>query len=320
MTETEIEKTTEFPLPPWALFRAGIRDLRLWKALVEILGTVGEEIIIRADARGLRATFFDHSRICLTHLELKPHFFTQYTCPASVTAKIPLDDLDRVLKRARVGSTKTPLDSIEIFINKSEPTTKRKTLLNRITCRSPKMVRDLEILLLDGDNDDWDSKIAVDELNLDFSAKVRFNPEALDIVCRDAELYSDDLAFTVTKDGLHLETDGDLGRFSCTLPTDENPIMELAEVKENKPIPVSKFSISYLKKLMKVHRWASVATFAMANQSPARFEIPIDAEGEDEEDAGCLVYFLAPKVEGDEFDEENCPPVAEDEFEDEFFE
>ncbi|MHA1733049.1 MAG: proliferating cell nuclear antigen (pcna) [Promethearchaeota archaeon] len=282
------------------MLKASIVDAKIWKGVVEAISTIIEETTINADEDGLKLTAFDQARICLIHLELKKDLFDSYECDESVKFRVTLEDLVKINKRA------SATDKITLI---HDPKTNQLNI--KMTREKPKSTRQFKLGLQKVESEE--EKIDISDLNLELSGKVELDPGLFDEAIKDAEIYSDDLEIRVTPNKeLVFATEGDMGEMQYELGEDSLFNIEVSGEAN------AKYAIQYLKKIFKIMAVSSSSVMEMGNQSPVRFNFKIEGKvNENPVEFGEIVYFLAPKVEGEDFDD-GLGEEGYDDFGDEF--
>lgn len=283
------------------MLKATIIDAKIWKGVIEAISTIIEETTIKADDEGLRLTAFDQSRICLIHLQLNKNLFSEYECKESAKFRVTLEDLVKINKRASAG------DEITLI---HDPKTNQLTI--KMVRENPKSTRQFKLGLQKVEEDE--EAVDISDLNLELTGKVELDPSLFDEAIKDAEIYSDDLQIKVTPaKELIFQTEGDMGEMQYELSENSLDTIEVTSGAE------AKYAIQYLKKIFKVMSVSSSSVMEMGNQSPVRFTFKIEGTlNEQLSEFGQIVYFLAPKVEGEDFDEDLGEEGYDDDFEEEF--
>jgi len=121
---------------------------------------------------------------------------------------------------------------------------------------------------------------------LDFKAMLKVNSDILSSGVDDAELITDSVVLTVRKDMLTMKAESDASSTQMELPsgTEALKIVDIGE-------PVrARYSLDYLKKIVKAKKIASEANIAMSTDYPMKIEFDVPGKMR-------LGFVLAPRVE-----------------------
>jgi proliferating cell nuclear antigen len=120
---------------------------------------------------------------------------------------------------------------------------------------------------------------------LEFPTSLSINSEILNSGIEDAELITDSIVFTVSKDQFVMKADSD----SSSAQLELVPGTELSINQMNEPVR-ARYSLDYLKKMLKARKLAEEAKIALATDYPMKIQFNVEGKMQ-------LSFILAPRVE-----------------------
>jgi len=267
-----------------------MQDSKILKGIIDSVSAIIDETYFVADANGLNLSAMDESHICLMSMSLPKELFAGgYECIKQVKMGINLEDASKIMKRASAS------DAIE-FTHKKDG--EKFGIVMRGTG-----TRSFNMRLIDIDEE----KIPpTAELDVQFDAKATFDINILDSAIKDAEIYQDTLTLVITKDGLKMTAEGEVGDVEYALSQDHLDALDVITERTDKDsgnviaVPTARgvFSLSFLKNILKMSAIADKVSIGLAENAPIRLEFEIAVP--DLPAKGKVVYFLAPRVEEEE--------------------
>ena len=268
-------------------FNLKFNESKTLKGIVETLTSVIDEIEIIVTPDALIFTAMDPSRICLLKLTLKKENFDEYKFTGIDTYKlgICLDDLNKIIKRSAIN------DTIRLIYDHEAQ--KIKVIMERETT---KRKRTFSLSLLDMDQEEIPFE---NLLKIDYSSKMKINPNIIAEAIKDGETYSDILSLKLSEiKGVLFNSFGQIGEMNYELGLDE-----LEEHDINGDCNGS-YSISFLKAILKLSTITKELEISLKTDHPLKMVFTLQNEDE-------VLYFLAPRVE-----EEDLSDMDDDELED----
>ena len=265
-------------------FTLKLENSRILKGIIETLASIIDETEFRVTPKEFTISAMDPSRICLLKLSIKKDDFDGYTCEKDSKVGLNLDDLDKILKRSAAS------DSVEIEFDEAEQKIKIKMKREGVS-----RTRTFSLALLDIDIEE----IPMDNLlKIEYPSKWVIDPEFLVEAIKDAEIYSEILKIDAKGgQGLLFSSEGQIGEMEYDLS--EEDLIE----SELKGISTGSYSLTFLKAILKIASITEKLEISLKTDHPLKMNFDL-LEG------GKLNYFLAPRVEEEEF--------ADDEDMDEF--
>ena len=258
---------------------------RILKHIIDALsGIIGEaEFLITPEKLQLKA--MDPSRICLLQLEMKDDTFENFTCNKDCKIGINTEDLDKILKRCGTN------ESIEISFKDNE-----QKIRIKFCKEDSKRSRNFSLSLLD---------IQAEEIPLENLLQIAFEsifvlePSLLLEAIKDAEIYSEILNIKCSEELLKMTSSGQIGEMEYELDKEECIEFESGETEAS-----GSYAIRFLKNIMKVIGITEKLEISLKTDHPLKFAFDL-LEGAQ------LTYFLAPRVEEADFDEEELEEMDE---------
>ncbi len=259
-------------------FTLKIENSRILKGIIETLSSIIDETEFRVSPSEFTISAMDPSRICLLKLSIKKENFDEYKCKKESKVGLNLDDLDKILRRSAVN------DTIEIDFNEEEQKIKIK-----MTREGSSRSRTFSLALLD---------IEYEEIPMDNLLKIEYNskwvtdPELLVEAIKDAEIYSEILNMKSTEgQGLTFSSSGQIGEMNYEIGLDELIDSDINESSS------AAYSLTFLKAILKIASITEKLEISLRTDHPLKMVFNLLEGGE-------LFYFLAPRVEEEEYEED----------------
>ncbi|KKK43555.1 MAG: DNA polymerase sliding clamp [Candidatus Lokiarchaeum sp. GC14_75] len=260
-------------------FSLKLENSRILKGIVETLASIIDETEFKVTPKEFTISAMDPSRICLLKLSIKKDDFDEYDCSQDSKVGLNLDDLDKILKRS------TSNDAVEISFNEKEQ--KIKIKMQR---EGASRTRTFSLALLDIDIEE----IPMDNLlKIEYPSKWVMEPNFLVEAIKDAEIYSEILNINANEGkGLIFSSSGQIGEMEYDL--NEEDLIE----SELQGSSSGAYSLTFLKAILKIASITEKLEIALKTDHPLKMNFDL-LEG------GKLNYFLAPRVEEEEFNEDD---------------
>ena len=224
-----------------------------------------DETELRITENGIEMIASDRAVVAVVNFILSKNSFKTYNYDKETKIGINLLSLLQILRRAGTNDSL----SIKLLENKLELVisgdSKRRFVLPLIDISKE------ELPPLD---------------KLEFSATFHVNAEIFNSGIEDAELITDSIVLSMINNQLVMKAESDSSSTQLELPSGTD---DLKVIKVNEPVR-SRYSIDYLKKILKARKFVSHAVIDLATDYPMRinFEVP---------DKMQLGFVLAPRVE-----------------------
>lgn len=259
-------------------FALKLENSRILKVIVETLASIIDETEFKVTPKEFTITAMDPSRICLLKLVIDRKHFDNFECNKETKIGLNLEDLDKILKRSSAN------DIIDISFNEKEQKIKIKMQRENM-----KHARTFSLALLDIDAED----VPMDNLlKIEYDSKFSIEPSLFIDAIKDAEIYSEIMNMkTEEKQGLFFNSSGQIGEMEYELALDDLLENDLNDKS------TGAYSLRFLKSIFKIAPVVETLEIFLKTDHPLKITFNI-IEG------AMLTYFLAPRVEEAEFDDE----------------
>ncbi len=260
-------------------FTLKLENSRVLKGIVETLASIIDETEFRVTPKEFTISAMDPSRICLLKLSIKKDDFDEYECSEESKVGLNLDDLDKILKRCAAN------DTVEINFNEADQKIKIKMQREGVS-----RTRTFSLALLDIDIEE----IPMDNLlKIDYPSKWVIDTDFLVEAIKDAEIYSEILNIDANEGkGLKFSSSGQIGEMEYDINEDDLLDSQL------KGTSSGAYSLTFLKAILKIASITEKLEISLKTDHPLKMNFDL-LEG------GKLSYFLAPRVEEEEFDDDD---------------
>lgn len=260
-------------------FKIKLENSRILKGIVETLASIIDETEFQVTPKEFTISAMDPSRICLLKLSIKKEDFDEYDCSKETKVGLNLVDLDKILKRSASN------DSVEIDFNETD--NKIKVKMKR---EGASRTRTFSLALLDIDIEEIPME---NLLNIEYPSEFVIEPEFLVEAIKDAEIYSEILNIkAVEEQGLIFSSIGQIGEMEYDLNKDDLIESNLNDTNSGA------YSLTFLKAILKIASITQKLKISLRTDHPLKMIFNILEGGE-------LSYFLAPRVEEADFDDED---------------
>ncbi len=256
-------------------FTLKLENSRVLKGIVETLASIIDETEFRVTPKEFTISAMDPSRICLLKLSIKKDDFDEYECSKESKVGLNLDDLDKILKRSAAN------DTVEINFDEAEQKIKIKMQREGVS-----RTRTFSLALLDIDIEE----IPMDNLlKIEYPSKWVIETDFLVEAIKDAEIYSEILNINANEGkGLKFSSSGQIGEMEYDLNEDDLIESQLQGSSSGA------YSLTFLKAILKIASITEKLEISLKTDHPLKMNFDLLEGGE-------LSYFLAPRVEEEEF-------------------
>ena len=260
-------------------FTLKLENSRILKVIIETLASIIDETEFRVTPKEFTISAMDPSRICLLKLSIKKDDFDEFECSKDSKVGLNLDDLDKILKRSAASDA--------VAINFDEADQKIKIKMQR---EGVSRTRTFSLALLDIDIEE----IPMDNLlKIEYPSKWVIDTDFLVEAIKDAEIYSEILNINANEGkGLIFSSSGQIGEMEYDLNEDDLIESQLQGSSSGA------YSLTFLKAILKIASITEKLEISLKTDHPLKMNFDL-LEG------GKLSYFLAPRVEEEEFDDDD---------------
>jgi len=262
-----------------------VENSRILRAIIETLSSIIDETTIVVTPKEFTIDAMDPSRICLLKLVIKKEGFDAFECNKACKIGLNLDDFDKILKRSSSN------DSITLEYQEEEQKIKIKMKREGST-----RTRTFSLALIDVEYEEVPME---NLLKIEFNAIWDMNIDHFNEALKDAEIYSEILNLKATEgEGLLFSSSGQIGEMQYNFDLED--LFESDISGENK----GAYSLTFLKSILKIAAITENFKMSLKTDHPIKIEFGLL-------DGGALKYFLAPRVEEAEFDDDTDDDMDE---------
>lgn len=246
------------------MFSAAIDDVGLLRDSVSAVGELIDEVELNVKAGGIKMVAADKAVVVVVDFFLSKDAFREYNYEEDTRIGINLASFLQVLRRAM------PADRLKMRLEGN----KLHMLLEGESLRS------FVLPLMDVTREQTPP---IDKL--EFPASIAMSSEIFSSGVDDAELVGDSVVLTLRKDRFTMKSESDSSAAQLELVPSES----LRVVNVNEPVR-ARYSVDYLKKIMKSRKLSDKISVSMGSDYPIKFQFDVPGKME-------LGFILAPRVE-----------------------
>jgi len=241
-----------------------LNEPKYLKDSISIISELVNEVNLKFSSNMVELVATDPANVALVDFKLLSSAFSEYEVPSDKVIGINLSNFTQILKRVKSSDILT--------LELDEDRNRLKVTLKGITSR------DFNLSLID--IDEKEQKIP----KLSFNAKIHTNTLLLADAIEDMDVVSDNLSFIAKPNLFIIKSDGNLSSAKVEISGDEETIINSGEDEI-----LSKYSIEYLKKIMKGSKLSSSLTLEFGENYPLKVEFRVI-------DKLNLGFILAPRT------------------------
>jgi len=244
-----------------------LAEPRYLKDSIAVISELVNEVRLSVDKDKVEIIAMDPANVAMVIFKLLSSAFVEYNIKENMTIAVNLDSLKNVLRRAK------PSDTVTLELD--EERNRLKVELKGETKRS------FNLGLID--IEEREQKVP----ELDFPMSIEMNTIVFDEAIEDMDIISDSVSLLTEKDKFMISSAGNVNDASVLINKDKDTsiILEGGAVK-------SKYSIEYMKKIIKGSKLSDRVKLQFAKDYPLRVEYSV-------KDKLQLVTILAPRVQSD---------------------
>jgi proliferating cell nuclear antigen len=248
------------------MFKATLENIELFRSALSCISELVSEGVFKAEKDGIYLTVADPTMVTLIDFKYLSTEFKIYDLKDPVEIPVNIDNFLSFLKRARSG------DVVDFELD-NESNKLNITLKGNST-------RNFTLPLIEIDNSTTPS------MNLNFGANIDIKTSVIEDGIGDADIITDTINFEANKDEFKISSKGDISSTELILSKGSDDLINI-EVEEPSK---SRFSLDYLKKIIKASKISNVATVRISNDYPLQILFK-------KTDKVQISYVLAPRVE-----------------------
>ncbi len=235
---------------------------------INVISEIVNEVRFSIDTEKIDLVAMDPANVAMVDFKLFSSAFSEYTVDKPQKICVSLDSLKAVLKRVK------PSDILTLELD--EEKNKLKVQLKGDNTRT------FNLALIDID----EKEQRVPDLN--FAATVETTSTVFDEAIQDADVIADAVVLKAMGESFHIEGENNLSNVSAEVQKADDTKVTLTTPDECK----AKYSIEYLKKIIKGGKLASRVKLQFGNDYPLRIDYLV-------QDKLNLGFVLAPRVAHD---------------------
>lgn len=232
---------------------------------ISIISDLVTESRIKIDKDKIELIAMDPANVAMIDFKLLSSAFTEYTVENPREIGVSLESLKQILKRAK------PSDVVTLELDD-----KKNKLKIQIKGES---TRTFNLSLID--IEEKEQRIP----DLKFPIKIKTNTLIFDEAIEDMDIVAESVALVAEPNLFTVEAESNLNTAKVEISTDQETNIEM----ENKEAIKSKYSIEYLKKIIKGSKLADTVTLQFNKDYPLRLDYLV-------KDKLSLSVILAPRV------------------------
>lgn len=240
-----------------------LAEPRLLKDSIGVISELVNEVTIHIGKNALELTAMDPANVAMTNFKFLSSAFVEYNVTEESKVSLSLEAFNQILKRAKPSDTMT----LELEGKKNQFVVKLKG----------ESTRTFKLALLDMDQREQK------QLDLKFNTKVDMPAPVFYEAIDDMGIVAESVNFKASKDSFLIEAESKLNAAHVEISTDDE-----TSITTDKDTH-SKYSLEYLKKIVKGSRLAENVTLQFGDEYPLRVDYKVL-------DKLSMSFILAPRV------------------------
>ncbi len=244
-----------------------LAEPRLLKESVNIISELVNEVTLKVDTSKIELVAMDPANVAMVDFKLLSTAFAEYDVKEELSLGVSLDNLKAILRRAK------PTDSISLSLDEDK---------NRLTIElvgENKRTFNLALLNIDESH----QKVP----NLNFAAKVETCTTRFDEAIEDMDVVAESVAFVAMAGMFTVRSASNFSDAKVDIASSDDTQISVEKDKVS-----SKYSIEYLKKMIKGSKLAENVVVSFGQDYPLKVEYILL-------DKLKLGFILAPRVSND---------------------
>lgn len=245
-----------------------LADTRLLKESLSVISELVSEITFKVDGTMMHAIAIDPANVAMVEFKLLSAAFAEYQITDAKDISVNLESLKQIIRRAK------PSDLLTLEIDEEK---------NRLVIKlQGETTRKFDLALLETAG--REQRIP----KLDFPVQIESNALFFNEAIEDMDVIGDSVAIEVEQEQFTIKSEGNLSSGKVTITTDQ----DTAITKQGEEIVKAKYSLEYLKKIIKGAKLSNTVILNLGQDYPLRIEYKII-------DKMSLAFVLAPRVAND---------------------
>jgi DNA polymerase III sliding clamp (beta) subunit (PCNA family) len=251
------------------IWEAGIKNIKLWKAIVSMLESLCDDVIFKVEEDMVKVQATDVGLVCIIEIQLLNRaFFNVKKEVSSISFKVDINLLHKITDRAR--------DSDSLMLNYNSV---NNELI--VSIKTGKLLRVFDLKCLEITSEEEDDL----ETEFETTGYAMIEPEMYNTILKDAELFNDHYYINI----------GDGSIQFVVLGTDQKIKQSLLAKVEG--TGVGAFRVDYSKKFAGLMSFSSLAKIELGDYQPIVFKFDLEDKNTI---FGKSMLILAPQVINEE--------------------
>ncbi|MFH1229547.1 MAG: proliferating cell nuclear antigen (pcna) [Candidatus Aenigmatarchaeota archaeon] len=247
------------------MFKATTKDSKLLRDSIDTISQLIDDGLFKIKKDGIELMAADRAMVSFVDFKLKSSSFDEYECDSDTTIGINLLNFLTILKRANSDD--------KMIISLDEGNNKLDIALQGASKRK------FAIPLIEISRDDMPQ---IDQLKFSASAEIR--ADIIEQGITDADIIADSLVIELSPENVRMSAEGNSSKAEMNIEKGNEALISLnASEKVN-----SRYSLEYLKKMIKGSRISDNATIMLGKDFPLKMEF--------KGDNAYLSLVLAPRI------------------------
>jgi len=245
-----------------------LAEPRLLKESVSIISDLVNEVTFKADSDKIEMIAMDPANVAMVMFKIVSSAFVDYKVDKPVSFSVNLDNLDQILKRVK------PNDTLHLELD-----SKNNKLKINIKGESNKTFN-LSLI----DIDESEQKVP----DLKFNVKAEVSSSMFNESIEDMDIVAESVAFSAEPNKLSIASEGRFNAANVEIQGGEGAVINTGKREKI----LAKYSIEYLKKIVKGAKLSEVAVIQFSEEYPLKVDYKVM-------DKLLLSFILAPRVDSD---------------------
>ncbi len=238
----------------------------LLKESITIVSELVSEVRFKVNATAMEMIAMDAANVSMIIFKMFSSAFAEYKVDGETELGLNLLNLKQILRRAK----KSDILTLELAEDK-----RLKILLKS------KISRTFYVPLID--IHEGEQQVP----KLEFKGKVKTKSEVISDAVEDADVISDSISFIIEENKFFIEAKGDSSKLKVEVPNDED-----TSITSSQPSIKAKYSIEYLKKILKASKLSEDVELQLSTDYPLKLNFV-------SQDKLQMIFILAPRVENE---------------------
>ncbi|BFH73445.1 DNA polymerase sliding clamp [Sulfurisphaera javensis] len=248
------------------MIKATYPNAKDFYSLLSGLLKVTDEIVLNFSEDSIFSRYLTEDKVLMVILKISKEFLDDYTIDKPQGIKIKIDDLKKILGKAKSKSATVTFEETEAGL--------------KVTVRDEKTGTRSNIYIKG-------EKVSIDQLTepkVNLSASFTTDGDVLKDIARDLSLIGEEVQISAEEDSIVFYVE-ESGKTYRSVLRQDKPLKSLNIESQSKAV----YSIEVLKDVLKVSSISQNVTVGFGNNIPMKIEVPTDSGGQ-------LIFWIAPRL------------------------